>query len=541
MAELLLVDDEAHVVDRFATTIDWGTLRIEQVHKAYSGYEALEVLKQFSVDIVITDIKMPGMSGIQLIAEIRRLWPRTKCILLSGYSDFEYAKQAILHQTEDYLLKPVKEEDLKATVKRVLARLEQEWEEVFSSQRMAYTLKENLPLLRANLLNELLQGKKSSRQALREKMARFGLGDQAWRTFALMVVRLDEYRLDREREDEDLSWKEYAISNMVEELFGGRYASWHAKDSHDYLVFLLTPTAEDAEDDPVWFERTAADLQSAVDAYLKGKISILLSHRGEFPEEVPSYYSRSIASFRKRIGGESEFFARLEDDGLSPQPLRSPSHLHDPPTLLQLLEAGRWEKAEEKLSLIFGAMEEGSSATQEQLLEVYFTTASAYAYIAHKSGKAFAEWMGDNLYRIAEGIPFRTLNQLREWSFRTLRALKESSDREFSDSRSTLIATIQSYIEENVTRDISLQSIAEKVALHPVYVSKVYKLETGENVSDYVQRVKMKHAEYRLRHGTEKIYEIADRLGYQRPHSFIYAFKKTFGMTPQEYRDRHMT
>lgn len=199
----------------------------------------------------------------------------------------------------------------------------------------------------------------------------------------------------------------------------------------------------------------------------------------------------------------------MEDISDAREPLRSPSHLHDPPVLVELLE-------------------------------VYFTIAAAYAYIAHKTGRAFADWMGDHVDRMAEGLPYRSLGQLREWSFRTLRSIKEDADKESKDSRSKLIETIQSYIENNITRDISLQSIAEKVSLHPVYVSKVYKLETGENVSDYVQRVKMKQAENMLKHGTEKIYEIADRLGYQRPHSFIYAFKKTFGMTPQEYRDRNM-
>lgn len=539
MAQLLIVDDEAHVVDRFATTIDWKSLNIEQVYKAYSSLEALELLKQFSIDIVITDIKMPGMSGLQLIAEIRRLWPKTKCILLSGYSDFDFAKQAILYQTEDYLLKPVKEDDLLATVKRVLIKLEQEWEEVVSSQRMTYTLKENLPLLRANLLHELLQGKKWSGQVLQEKMNMLEMGNQAWETFTLVVIRLDEYFLQYDLED--LSWKEYAISNMVEELFGGRYSMWYTKDAHDYLVFLMTVNQEDgAQDDPVWFERTAATLQSAVCTYLKGKISILVSKRGIFPQDVSSFYNRSIASFRKHIGNERELFMRLEDDDKAVTQIHYLQNLYEPPTLIHLLEAARWDAIEEKLQGIFEAMENGVSVSQEHLLEIYFTIASAYAFIAHKNGRHLVDLIGSHYDRMTEGIPFRSLNHLREWSFRTLQHIKEDMDRETKDSRSSLIQGIQTFIEENVTRDISLQTIAEKVFLHPVYVSKVYKLETGENVSDYVQRVKMKKAEYMLKMSNEKIYEIAAQLGYQRPHSFIYAFKKIFGITPQEYRDRHM-
>ncbi len=109
MYQLLIVDDEVHVVERLSATVPWLSMGIGQVHKAYSASEALSLLNQFSVDIVITDIQMPGMSGLELIAEISRKWKKTKTIILSGHSDFQYAKEAILHRTEDYLLKPVTE------------------------------------------------------------------------------------------------------------------------------------------------------------------------------------------------------------------------------------------------------------------------------------------------------------------------------------------------------------------------------------------------------------------------------------------------
>ncbi|HUC92810.1 MAG TPA: helix-turn-helix domain-containing protein [Paenibacillus sp.] len=416
--------------------------------------------------------------------------------------------------------------------------MEQEWEEVISNQKMTYTLKENLPLLRANLLLELLQGRKWSVQVLHEKMNMLEMSNHNWQTFALMIVRLDEYFLQYNLDD--LSWKEYAVSNMAEELFGGRYAIWYTKDMHDYLVFVMTAKREEeVEDDPVWFERTAAALQSAVGTYLRGKISILVSSRGEFPQDLPSLYNRSIAAFRKHIGNERELLMRLEDDDQSERQIHSLQYLYEPPTLIHLLEAARWSAIEEKLQAIFLAVETGDTASQEHLLEIYFTMASAYAYIAHKNGRHLANLIGSDFERMTEGLPFRSLNHLREWSFRTLRKIQEDMDRETKDSRSSLIKNIQTFIEDNVTRDISLQTIADKVYLHPVYVSKVYKLETGENVSDYVQRVKMEKAEYMLKHSSEKIYEIADQLGYQRPHSFIHAFKKIFGITPQEYRDRH--
>ncbi|TNJ68080.1 response regulator [Paenibacillus hemerocallicola] len=539
MVQLLIVDDEIHVVERFSTTIDWGGIGIEHVYGAYSGEKALALLDRFSIDIVITDIQMPGMTGLQLIAEIQRRWPKTKCILLSGYSDFNYAKEAILYRTEDYLLKPVTEQALIETVRRVMEKLRLEWEEVVSRQRLASALKEHMPTLRGSLLGDLLQGRKLAGSALGDSMQMLGLEHfNDGKSFALMMIRLEEYFLRYDAHS--LSLMEYAIGNMVEELFGDRLDSWYTKDAHDYLVFVMTGKEGSVwtTDDSTWFERTASTLQTAVSNYLKGKISILVSPWGSFPTDLSDLYGRSVAAFRQTIGGEKELFVRLRDDPgrKDVQPLPS---LYEPPTLIHLLEAARWDSIEEKLAHLFGELEKRGAESQEQLLEVYFSIASAYAYIVHKSGRSLPDLMGEDYDKMIKGIPYRSLNQLKEWTIGTLNRIRDDMNRETKHSRDSLINDIRTFVEQHMAEDVSLQSIADHVHLHPVYVSKIYKLETGDNLSDYVHRVRMDKAEYLLKHGQSKIYEIAALLGYLRPHSFNHAFKKQFGITPQEYRDRY--
>ena len=539
MVQLLIVDDEIHVVERFAGTIDWKAVGVEQAHKAYSGPEALSILERFSVDIVLTDIQMPGMTGLELIAEVRRRWPKTKCILLSGYSEFKYAKEAILHQTEDYLLKPVKETELLSTIGRVMDKLRAEWEEVVSRQRLAYALKENLPLLRASLLNDLLQGRQLSESSLRGKMDTLGFEDMTGQPFELMMIRLEDSFL--EYDANRLSLMEYAVGNMVEELFGDRYAGWYAKDTHDYLVFVMTPLRSGGADgDAAWFERTASSLQSAVKTYLKGKISVLVGGRGQFPQDVRELYDRSVSSFRTRIGSVQELFMRLgEQQQIDTETVPSLYSLYEPPTLIHLLEAARWEAIDDKLRAAFGEMETKRADSPEHLLEAYFSIASAYSYIAHKNGRHLSRLIGEDFDRMTEGSPFRSVKLLKEWAFRTLERIREDMDQETKDTRASLINEIRGFIENNIGHEVSLQSISEHVHLHPVYVSKIYKLVTGENLSDYITRIRMEKAQYLLKSGTDKIYEIAARLGYQRPHSFNHAFKKSFGITPQDYRDQN--
>ncbi|CAH0119738.1 HTH-type transcriptional activator RhaR [Paenibacillus sp. CECT 9249] len=533
--QLLIVDDESHVVDRLSATIDWPSIGIGQVYRAYSAYEALSLLQQFSIDIVITDIQMPGMTGLELIGEIKRRWTRTKYILLSGYSDFEYAKEAIHHQVEDYLLKPVKEQELLATVGRLKDKLVHEWEQVLSVRNLTRTLRENLPLLKGNLLNELLQGRPIEEAVLLDRMQTLGLPDMSRRHCALMLVRMEEPFIDYDFSSASLI--EYAICNMAEELFEGAFELWHAKDAHDYLVFVVVCKEETAgEEGSLLFERTASHLQTVVREFLKGHISVLVSGWGSFPSDLPALYNSCISASRKRIGSEQDLFLRVAEDLVKVE-VESLHSLYEPPTLIHILEAGRWDELAGKLERIFDELGRKWSDSQEHLLEVYFAISSAYSYIAHKNGQSLSQLIGDDYDKLVAGRPFRSIHQLREWSMRILERLKGDCDREMKDSRTRLIRDIHRLIETNLSQDVSLQTIAEHVHMHPVYISKIYKLETGLNLSDYIGQIRMDKAAYLLSNTQGKIYEIAAMVGYQRPHSFNHAFKKYYGMTPQEYRD----
>lgn len=538
MVQLLIVDDEMHVVDRFCNTIDWGAIGIGQVHKAYSGAEALELLAQISIDIVLTDIRMPGMSGLELIAEIRQRWQKTKCILLSGHSEFMYAQEAISYQTEDYLLKPVKDEELLRVIGRVKDKLHAEWEQVVSKQRLTYTIKENMPLLRATLLNDLLQGRPVPQSALYTKMNVLGFSGIQDQSFSLMLIRLEEIRHD---DKISTSLREYAVTNMVDELFGERYNCWQTKDVHDYLVFVMMPKESDLTEKEAsdWFQRTASVLQSAVKTYLKSKVSILIGGKGQFPVDLRGLYEQSVSSFRKRIGNSHEFFMSSIDEPIRmPSLIKSLYSLYEPPTLIHLIEATRWVSIEAKLCAAFDEMERENADSSEYLQEAYFSIASSYSYIAHKNGRSLSHLIGLDYDRMMEGRPFRSIQDLKEWAFRGLERIREDRDQETKHSRTSLINKIQSYVELNIIKDVSLNAIAEHVYLHPVYVSTIYKQETGRNLSDYLHLVRMDKAEYMLKNTLNKIYEIAAQLGYQRAHSFNYAFKKRFGMTPQDYRDQ---
>ncbi|MDQ0061218.1 response regulator [Paenibacillus harenae] len=541
MYKLLIVDDQPDLVEDLVHNLPWDTIGIDNVYQAYSGPEALAVMNETTIDIVITDIHMPGLSGLELIEQIRGSWTDVRCILLTGYNDFEYAKRALQQQATDYLLKPAEDEELLQAVKKAVAELEQHWSAVTSQQKTLTSLKQNLPVLRKHLLASLLQGKSFPAPGeLEQKLDMFQLPHTVGSPFCIILLRMEDY-FD-EQTEQDSSLLEFAVCNIAEEIFADEYTLWHLKDDHGYLVFLLMRKAGSknaAVKEQLALQQVeskVAQLQHYVSLYLKGTISLVLSKPAAFPADVRDTYERCLVSFRQRIGGERGFMFTLAEE-IDTGEANSLTHLYNPPLLIHLLEAGQWDAIDEKLSNAFDELEHKWGDSHEHILETYFMIASSLSYSIHKNKLWMADIMKENFNQLLGGPQFHTIKQLRSWTTDVLQSFKSHMSFREQDSRSGIVQRVQEYVANRLD-DASLQTIAAHVYLNPSYLSKVYKLETGEGISDYLSRLKMEKAAHLLRSSNEKIYEIAAKIGYLKTSYFIKVFKDRYGITPQEFRDR---
>ncbi|EFM08469.1 two component transcriptional regulator, AraC family [Paenibacillus curdlanolyticus YK9] len=545
MLQLLLVDDERSVVETLAETIPWESCGVGVVHEALSGAQALDILETNPIDIVITDIRMPGMSGIELITIIHSRWPHIKSILLSGYADFAYAKQAIAQQSFDYLLKPVSDEDLIDSVTRVGNQIREKWEEVASFRKALYAFNEHLPLLRSNTLNELLRGKRYTESDLADKMKQLNLPFVAGDQMCMLLIRM-EARFT-ELPGQDWALMEYAICNIVGELMDSDYVVWHARDSHDYIVLVVKPrttgssaSTPDKDDPKALLARYAAQIQTNVHNYLKGEVSILVGGWGQFPAQAKEIYDHAVTSMRRRMGHGQGLFLTLPEQAETGS-INTVWPLYEPPTLLSLLDAGRFEDVEKKIRQIFQGMlqagDEQDFDLSEQLIEAYHVLAGAFAYIIHKNGKQLSVVLSAEDLKYFRSPAYSTAAQLLDWSIRILSSIRSDAAQEQSDNHSSIVRLVRSFVDLNLAKDVSLPAIADHVHLHPVYLSKIYKVETGEALTEYVYRLRMEKAAFLLRTTAAKVLEIAEAVGYNNTAYFIRVFKKYYEATPQDYRD----
>lgn len=536
MFQLLIVDDERPIVDDLAETLPWGQHGIDVVHRAYSAFEALEIVGIYPVDVVITDIRMPGMTGLELAGKLREMNRRCKVIILSGYSEFDYAVQAMRAQSVDYLIKPVRDDVLIESVKKALTELRSEWEEISSFQRASYTLRTHLPTLRHLLLNDLLSGKQLLQEELLRQLELLELPLRGGDGTIVLLVRFNE----EEPDSRSQSLMEYAVGNIAEEIYAGEFRLWSCKDAHGYLIFLGSPCeASDAVSTLAFdrYGRLALELQKNCSLFLKRSISVILSQPGGFPGQLVSMYRSCVQTARREAGNPGPFFltANMEH---GPGKTRTTRELYASPSLARLLEGGRWAEVERKATLIFQELLEDQANEAEYAAEVFWTLSSAIAGVVHGSGKRVNELLGEDGELMLRGDPSLSTEQMKKWFFRSIDKLKLYTEQELMNSNTRVIKQALDYMDKNIGSDLSLQAVADYVHHHPSYFSKLFKDETGQSFTDYITEIRMTQAVELLRDSSLRIYDISERLGFQYPHYFIRKFKKIYGVTPQEFRDR---
>ncbi|OAB44850.1 response regulator transcription factor [Paenibacillus antarcticus] len=531
---ILLVDDEDFVLDYLAENIDQPRFRIGHIYRANSVSHALKILEENHVHLVITDIRMPEISGLELLAQIRSQVQDIKVILLSGYSEFDYAKQAIKHGVFDYLLKPASPEEINECIYQAYEAIVRDGHNEYQLNLAKHAICINNDIRKEKLLLDLLLGRRFTASSLKDQMTALEMPDLSNTRTRLAILRLESE--DSNDTHEDIELLSYSLLNMTKEiLFAGSTENsllWYCKDPHQYIVILL--------EERLWVDEERLrekllNLQDKVNVYLHRNVSVLISTPQQFPKQMEQLYRESLKYFWNAIGFSTRALQFMNDNP-SATDYRPLSRLYEPPSLLNLMESGQWGEVVTKLDHIFEEFETTLFRTQDHLLEVYYYLCNAFSYISHKQALRLADLVEKPEY-LRNGYYFRTATQLKEWTLSLIVQFQSNIEDSPSKGHSHIIKQIHSYINQNLNQDVTLNTISNHVYLHPVYLSRLYKKETGISLSAYISRIRMEKAMYLLTHTNQKIQEISKEIGYHKPQYFISLFKLQYLLTPQEFRE----
>ncbi|MCM3626828.1 response regulator [Paenibacillus glycanilyticus] len=517
---MLLVDDEAIDLEWLQVRVANGGFQgLRIVGTAKSGFAALTMMEQERIDIILTDIRMPIMSGIEFARKAKELQPDVRIVFISGHEDFNYAKEAIQLKAHDYLLKPVDDLDLESTVAGLCAKVRED-------RRNRSTVQEALPYVQRELLlrwfREVCPGEVEERVA--ELLAPY-LDAGA----AAVLIETD----DLERHAKEMTVEEKRALWLKVESFLKAFVQKEGLGDFmngfdNRFVLLASGLDEDG-----------AQLEKMIRAFKEAfpfTITIGLGDRAHREAELhESYRQAETALSIKWIMGKDRVIREVSARALvKPAAAGVEKLVND---MLQAILDYDLVKIDDCLIALFW-QDYGPLRKSE-----------AYDLIVRITSKLHSDLklLNEDLYGLLNWdahqpdvlFEFETMNDIVSWLRRRFFELSELLFHKRRKKDRKLIADIIGYMEEHLVQKVTLKEVASHFHFTPNYLGYLFKEETRVAFSDYLNDIRIRKASVMLDDPRLKVYEIAENVGYKNVIYFNRMFKQATGMTPGEYRKKN--
>jgi len=539
MKRLLIVDDEPYTVDGLYEMLSNVEDLELDLYSDYAAEDAMLRLSRSKMDIVLSDIRMPGMDGLELQQWIRSRWPRCKVIFLTGIGDISYLQQALRAGGIDYILKTEGDEAIVRAIRTAIAALDEEARNDQFMLRAKEQVRQELLLLRREWFAGLTDFAGTPLDFAEARFRELELSVSPANRVLLVLGRVDRWPEMTTSSNKTLLL--YAIQNIAEEyLEQTRFQSIVLNDSQ--FVWLIQPgsSEEGPELARTWEETltfatgTLDSIQSTTKALLRLPLSLVTTGESSDWEEIPSTYNTVKKNMILGLGtGTEMLILKCESE----EQLEYP-HSLSVRRLAELeaaLETGNKDEFNEKLDAVFSMLPHQYGL----YAQTYYSVAVLLlGYLMKASGgMSDNETMMAKLMNLGHHVPKES----------ALQALKDAAEGLFSGRMTTLdertnriIHRLNQHIREHLDGDLSLDRLSELVHLNSSYLSTMYKQYTGRNLSDYISFLRVEKAKEMLADSSCKIHEISLRVGFGTAGYFTRFFKKFTGLTPKEYRNSHL-
>ncbi len=530
MYKLIIVDDEEEVRQGIIDKIDWAAFDFEVIGQAENGREALDIIEENVPDVVITDICMPLMDGLELAGVIRESFPTVKMVILTGFDEFKFAQQAIRHGVADYILKPVLPRDINELMQKLKSRIEQEIEEKEDRDKLRQHYIESLPILKDSFLSSLLTGPQDARE-IAQKTDVFGL-NLSGSYYTTAVVSIDAESL---QEGHDAELMKFAVLNIAQEIVSRR--SIGEAFFYDNMPVIIAGVENDEK--KIAYNRvylTLEEIRQNVEKFLKltitagvGSFFCGLGHMKE------SYHS-ALTALEYKLVLEGNKVISVDD--LEPE-ITDVILLDEKKerALITSIKFGSEEDVADAVDALFEDLDGVKASIRDY--QIYFIEVFAVLSRLAKVLRLDVEGIFPSHSMYVEIGSFNNMDEIKAYiKSLSLRLMDQVADR-MVNSTQVLLEKAQSYIDQNYQDpDLTIQKLADHLFISASYLSLIFKKEAGQTFLKYLISVRLEAAKAMLRDPETKVTEVAEKVGYPDVSYFSYFFKKNFGVSPREYRSR---
>lgn len=527
--KVLLVDDEAEVIEVIEHKIAWESLGFEVVGSATNGVKALELAEKVQPDVVITDIKMPYMDGLELTRRLNREYQNIHVIIFTGFDEFEYAKEAVHLEVEEYMLKPVNAEELSECLKRLKETLDTERDERLNVSRLEDYFNAALPVLQTNLYVSLVEGRVSEADC--DKFLSAYQIEMKGPYYCCAIFHTSEHHVPE-------GMNALLLGVSVEQEIKSRIASEWKSQVFTYLgnsVLIVELAKEDAvaefTDACDRFCKWANRVMGAVVTAGIGRVCDQLVNINTSYDGAREAVSYRVLYGTKRAINIGELAPKEQETLIQPEDTK----MHE---LFKAVHLGIKEEIEQAVVKEIGKLHANAKTVSQYNLAIMEMVGAFYRFCANN----FLDF-NDYLHGIEnpyEKIPQMDESTLTSWMCgvaeeigNQLKSARNSTSRRLVSDAQNLVR--ERYMEPN----LSLDTVCSVLGVSNSYFSSVFKKETGKAFITYLTDYRMEHAASMILETNEKSYQIAERVGYLDANYFSYVFKKRYGVSPSKYRTQH--
>lgn len=541
MFSVLIVDDEKLDREGLKRQLEWSRYGIEEIFLAENGFEAIDIIKNNNINILLTDVKMPGLSGIQLVRKINEVMPdnKIKIIFISGFDDFEYVKGALELNACQYILKPVDTDELSSAVKKAVDSLEKESQYEKEKKTLLNCLNESIPLLRKKIIEDLIFDT-VDRENIWTKITEIGMNFRKGIAIVL-IAEIDDYKkLAYEMQKNHLANVMSKVEDFIKQSmfnFNDKCSAEYSKIDDSKIVIILTFPENEHRKGAEKISKQIAEIIAGDNCNIS-QISITVA-MGSVVESLDkiciSYNVASKALIQKFYEGKGRVLSCCEEEYCATNSIKYDSIDTEFSRCIINLDIN---KAEHLIDYFFDNLQKTRTYSNDFLKYYCIHIFSKIEITLLEINESFENIFGNSSVLWDKLDKFETILDIRRWMKNIFKAVIEYLEHKNDTKNKKIVEQIINIIENNYHEDITLKQIAESLYYSPNYLGNIFKEETGKIFSDFLIEYRMKKAAQLFNDTRLKIYQISQMVGYKNIPSFIRQFKAVYGLTPIQYRKR---
>ncbi len=528
---IILVDDEAHVRSSIRNNTPWADYGFNVIGEANNGIEALELIEDEVPDVVITDIRMPYLDGIELIKELNKIHPNITIIILSGYDEFTYAQTAIKYNVSEYILKPVSKKDFVGILERTKKSLDDNFKKINDINKLENQYKMALPLLKEKFLLSLLTpNKEIDDNELIQKSISFGYNiDKDCFIIATLEANRNNSPL-------------IAISMLeaCKEILNKSNIIHIQVDEQIVIIFTNNGGFDDANFTNLFVKQVLRDLEqisSYLNKYLQGGVTIGLGNVVHTPSMIHLSYKESLIALNYKAYQEHQNILYINDvERIQHLPLKKDIMIMRKDEFINTLKMG---SEEEVTTLVAKFFDEYSGLDPEGLQSYLLSILSILATITLSYKTSLSQILNESEDRslIQELATINTVSKAKRWftdlSIKVNKAIK--GEREQSHIK--FVEDAKKYIEDHYSdKNLCLESVCDYLGVSTAYFSSTFKKESGKSFVAACNETRINMAKKLMRESDLKNYEISEKVGFSDSNYFSFCFKRVEGISPTKYK-----